>query len=319
MRCSILLNINSTSSYCRLKLNIPNIKLKINLYLLVFKLIFSFFSFLDVLFSRWFLFFFIRFYITVWWQNCIHTYCSVHCPGLNVSWSLLSKFYIQTSIYLVVTVVVVRDPMLHLTILTTLLKSCDVTRFTHTVNCPLMDGNKSSLLYSAVLSPQPLLQQGQSSSSPHPLSILSQPPCCTFLHTPCSPLGPSQSWKTPSAHTSFASSPLSDPHTQSCMLTLPLLLLPTSLCLPWPRRLTLGSFTLTPAGQSGEEVGGGGEGNKPLKPSSESQPVKPGRKWVTDAQTGGAHAKQGPPQIPVQPQMTDGNVVPFLFCDGILQ
>ena len=45
---------------------------------------------------------------------------------------------------------------------------------------------------------QPLAHQGQSSSSPHPASILPPPASCTFRDTPRSLLDLSQSRKTPS-------------------------------------------------------------------------------------------------------------------------
>lgn len=148
-----------------------------------------------------------------------------------------------------------------------------------------------------------LAQQGQSSSSPHPESILSQSAPRTFHHAPRPPLGLSWIRKTLSLepfYLLFLSSlspslPVSMSQTELHLCPFPLLL-PSCLFLfipPTPHCQTcwLAFFqlaTLTPAGQRWR-----GPSNH-LPP----QPVGAGSEWVTDSQKGGAPVKQGHQRSP---------------------
>lgn len=71
-------------------------------------------------------------------------------------------------------------------------QTCNTLNINASAISRLLMNNENCLLYTAALSPQ----QGQSSSSPHPVSILSRPASSTFHDTPQPLLGLSQSRKT---------------------------------------------------------------------------------------------------------------------------
>lgn len=170
--------------------------------------------------------------------------------------------------------------------------------------CQLLLNYVSSRLFMETLSPQATAQQGQSSSSPHPVSILSQPASGTFHGTPRTLLGLSRS-----RSTSYSASPSSSLAgiIQSCIFIPPPSLL-SPLC---PRLLQALNMAQAPS-------------TRPHWPLLDKRPQiccslseLAGSDWQMP-RAGGPHMKQCSPEIPAPAASADRRQhCSFFFCDGI--
>lgn len=165
----------------------------------------------------------------------------------------------------------------------------------------------------AALSPQPLAQQGQSSSSsssPHPVSILSQPASRTFHNTPRTLLGLSQSRETLSLEPILSLLFLLLSRGSIAIFIPP----PSLLCSPPPsvRPRLQPASNIAWASSSRPHWPLLDKGGKSLKSSFD--PACQSWQEVTDRRPSRRASREAaPPEIPAPPpQLTEGTVVPFL-------